>query len=204
LRQLIHVGDELRDRRLELGLSQRVVAQAAGIDRSRLTRIEAANVETLRVVELARIASVLGLDSVVRLYPGGTPLRDTGQARRLSVLLGWVHAPLTARVEVSLPSSPDRPEQRAWDAAIFGHGERTTVELEVHIRDAQAMRRRHDLKRRDDPAEHFLLVIADTRHNRRVLAEFAPLFADLPRLRPNVVRAALEGGALPPTGYVLI
>ena len=87
---------------------------------------------------------------------------------------------------------------------LYGSNERTAIELEMRLGDVQALRRRHDLKRRDDPTEHFLLVVAATRHNRRVLAEFASLFDDLPRLRPSAVRQALESGRHPPTGLVLL
>ena len=83
-------------------------------------------------------------------------------------------------------------------------GGRTAIELEMRLRDLQAMRRRHELKRRDDPTEQFLLLVADTGHNRRVLAEYADLFGDLPRLRPSVVRKALERGRHPPTGMLLV
>jgi hypothetical protein len=34
-----------------------------------------------------------------------------------------------------------------------------------HLRDVQAVRRRHELKRRDDPTDSFVLLLADTRHN---------------------------------------
>lgn len=87
---------------------------------------------------------------------------------------------------------------------LFGLGMRTAIELEMRLRDVQALRRRIDLKRRDDPTERFILVIADTRANRRVLAEFGSLFEDLPRLRPSDVRAALSRGEHPPTGLLLI
>ena len=93
-------------------------------------------------------------------------------------------APLSFRIEVPLPSGSERWERRAWDAMLYGLGERTAIELEMRLRDVQAVRRRHELKRRDDPTEHFLLLVADTRHNRRVVAEFAELFA-APRLRPS-------------------
>jgi hypothetical protein len=112
--------------------------------------------------------------------------------------------PLTWRVEVPLPPAPERWERRAWDAVIFGSSERTAIELEMRLRDVQAMRRRHELKRRDDPTEHFLLLVADTRHNRRVLAEFEDLFADLARLRPSIVRTALNAGRHPSTGLLLV
>jgi hypothetical protein len=81
---------------------------------------------------------------------------------------------------------------------------RTAIELEMRLRDIQAVRRRIDLKRRDDPTEHFLLLVADTRTNRRILSEFDRLFADLPRLRPTAVKAALQAGRHPGTGIVLV
>jgi hypothetical protein len=74
----------------------------------------------------------------------------------------------------------------------------------MRLRDVQAMRRRIDLKRRDDPTDEFLLLIADTRSNREVLREFAALFADLPRLRPSFARDALAAGRHPPTGLLLV
>jgi hypothetical protein len=74
----------------------------------------------------------------------------------------------------------------------------------MRLRDVQALLRRIALKRRDDPTQGFLLLIADTRGNRRILAEFAALFVDLPRLRPTIVRAALAAGHHPGTGIVLV
>jgi hypothetical protein len=112
--------------------------------------------------------------------------------------------PLRFRVEVPLPATADRSEHRAWDATLFDGAGRTAIELEMRLRHVQATRRRHELKRRDDPTDNFLLLIADTRHNRRVLVDFAELFADLPRLRPSVVRAALEAGEHPPWGVLLV
>ena len=74
----------------------------------------------------------------------------------------------------------------------------------MRLGDVQALLRRVDLKRRDDPTERFLLLVADTRHNRRVVAEFAALFADLPRLRPSNVRSALLAGEHPATGLLFV
>jgi hypothetical protein len=99
---------------------------------------------------------------------------------------------------------PDRPERRAWDAVIFNGRQRCAIELEMRIRDVQAVRRRIELKRRDDPSEGFLLLVADTAFNRRVLAEFEAFFADLPRLRPSRVVADLRSGQLPPSGLLLL
>lgn len=204
VRQLQDVGAELRERRFSLGESQAFVSQAARVSRPRYSRIEAGIAPTLSLIELNRIAAVLGLETSVRIFPGGAPVRDAGHAGKLERLLGAVRRPLAYRLEVPLPASLDRWERRAWDAMLFGVGERTAIELEMRLRDVQAMRRRHELKRRDDPTEHFLLLIADTRHNRRVIEEFGDLFSDLPRLRPGVVRAALEAGHHPPSGLLFI
>jgi len=202
-RHMLEIGEAFLEQRLALGLSQDHVATAVGIARRRYGRIESGQLPaTFR--ELDMIASVLGLELSLRAYPGGPAVRDEGHSTRLGGFLGHVGAPLRYGVEVGLPARDGSYEPRAWDAMLFGGGERTAIELEMRVRDAQAMRRRHDLKRRDDPTEHFLLLVADTRHNRRVIAEFAPLFQDLPRLRPTDVYRALGAGRHPPSGLLFV
>jgi transcriptional regulator with XRE-family HTH domain len=202
LRDLRTLGSEFRERRLELGLSQEAIAAACRLSRPRYTRIEAGKVMTLSLPEIHRIGGVLGLDPVVRLYPSGVPVRDRGHATRLQMLLANAAAPLTKRTEVPLRNERGGIGMRAWDAMLFGHDERTALELEMRLRDIQAAERRAALKRRDDPTEHFLLVVADTKANRRVLRELLA-FADLPRLRKRDVVAALRKGQHPATGLVL-
>jgi transcriptional regulator with XRE-family HTH domain len=203
-RQLRDLADEFRERRLSQALSQAVVADASGMSRNHYVAIEGGRVPGVALGDLNRVVEALGLDLAVRAYPGGRPLRDAGQARRLDAFLQHIRPPLRHRIEVPLPEDRGRWERRAWDAMLFGRDQRTAIELEMRLRDVQAMRRRHELKRRDDPAEQFLLLIADTRHNRRVLREFEELFRDLPRLRPGAVRSALEAGRHPPTGLLLV
>lgn len=201
-RHLAEIADELRERRLALGLSQELVASASRLSRSRYSRIEGAHIDTLTIVELAQIASVLGLDSAVRLFPGGAPIRDAGHVSRLRILLGSVRPPLSYRLEV--PLSTERWDARAWDAVISGDGQRTAVELEMRLRDIQAMQRRISLKRRDDPVEHFLLVVADTKANRRLLDEIGAQSLGLHRIRRAGVLAELAAGRHPGTGLILV
>lgn len=201
---MLQLGDEFRDQRLTLGRSQQAVADAGRISRARLSRIENGKVPRLSILEASQIAAVLGLDLSVRAYPGGSPVRDFAHAERLRRMLDHAHAPLSCRTEVPLVAVAGRPEQRAWDGMILGAGRRTGVELEMRLRDAQAAERRINLKRRDDPVDGFLLLIADTRTNRRVLRELPDLFGDLARLRPRTVIAALEAGGHPPTGLLLV
>jgi transcriptional regulator with XRE-family HTH domain len=203
-RLLRAVGEEFREKRLVVGISQQIVAHGAAISQSWYSEVEAGTADGLTIVDSARIASVLGLDLSVRVYPGGSPLRDAAHSERLMRFLKHARTPLAYRFEVPLPALPDRPEQRAWDAVISGAGKRTAVELEMRLRDGQALERRMNLKRRDDPTEAFVLLVADTRTNRRVLAEHADLFGDLLRLRPSRVHAALTSGQHPPSGILLV
>lgn len=169
-----------------------------------MSRIEGGKVPRLSIMEASRIATVLGLDLSVRAYPGGSPVRNSAHAERLRRVIDRVHAPLTCRTEVPLPAGPGRPDQRAWDALIVGSGQRTGIELEMRLRDGQAVERRINLKRRDDPVDRFLLLVADTRTNRRVLRERPDLFPELPRLRSAAVIDALRAGEHPPSGLLLV
>lgn len=191
-------------KRLMVGISQEAVGAAAQVSGSRISRIERGKARNLSILDATRVASVLGLDLSVRAYPGGSPLRDVAHSERLMKFLKHVRMPLSYRLEVPLPALPDRPEQRAWDAMINGGGKRTAVEMEMRLRDGQALGRRINLKRRDDQTEGFVLLVADTRTNRRVLAEDPHLVPNLPRLWPSRVHAALGSGQHPPSGILLV
>ncbi|HEV2006238.1 MAG TPA: helix-turn-helix transcriptional regulator [Candidatus Limnocylindrales bacterium] len=202
MRILRSVGDDFREARVAAGLSQQSVADAAQLSRAHYSRIERGQIAKLSLLEAARIANVLGLDLSVRLYPGAEPVRDGAQVGHLAMLLREVGPPLRYRTEVPLPNVAGRFEQRAWDAVIFGGGGRTAVEVEMRVRDAQALERRLSLKRRDDPTEGFLLVLANSAATRFVLADNPELFPELPRLRRATVLAAVRLGHHPPTGLV--
>ena len=198
------LADEFRQGRLAAGWSQERVAALIGVSRSHYVEIEAGRTTALSIVQASRIAAVLGLDLLVRAYPGSGPLRDAAHSARLESVLRRAMPPLRVRREVPLPSTPERSEQRAWDAIVIGRGERTVIELEMRISDAQAVERRLTLKRRDDPPDHFILLVAETKSNRRLLAANATLFADLPRGRPRAVLAALEAGEHPASCLVVL
>jgi transcriptional regulator with XRE-family HTH domain len=203
-RQLVAIGEEFRHARTRLALSQREVAEAVHIDRADYSRIESGKLKYLSMPVACRVGAVLGLDVSLKAFPGGSSIRDSGQAERLRTLLVDVGRPLRYRLEVTLPANPDRPDQRAWDVMLFGLDERTAIEFEARLYDIQAQLRRIALKRRDDPVNRFLLVIANTRTNRRVIAEHADLLAGLPHLRTDTVLKLLRLGRHPPTGFMLL
>ena len=203
-RRLRDLGAEFREKRLELGLSQLAVARAARISRSSYSRIEAGKRASLTLVVATRLGVVLGLDVMVRSYPGGESLRDAASAMTVKFVCDHVALPLRARLEVPLPSHGSHPEQRRWDVLLTGSGQRTGIEFEMRLHDAQAQRGRWNLKIRDDPVDSFVLIVADTGRNRQVLNEYPTLFADLSRIGPAAFLKMLEAGEHPPTGLVLL
>jgi transcriptional regulator with XRE-family HTH domain len=203
-RQLVALGEEFRHARTRLALSQREVAEAVRIDRADYSRIEGGKLKYLSMPVACRLGAALGLDVSLKAFPGGSSIRDSGQAARLRTLLVNVAEPLRYRLEVALPAKDDRPEQRAWDVMLSGLNERTAIEFEARLYDIQAQLRRIALKRRDDPVDRFLLVIANTRTNRRVVAEHADLLTGLPHLRTDTVLKLLCAGQHPPTGFILL
>jgi transcriptional regulator with XRE-family HTH domain len=198
------LASEFRHVRVESAISQRELGRRLGMSADKIWKFEHERLPSLSIADACSIGALLGLDVSVRAYPNGARLRDAGQAPRLLKLLANVGAPLSYRTDVPLPRRDDARELRAWDAVVVGRDERTAIELESRIMDVQATTRRHNLKRRDDPVDNFLLVVADTKHNRRVLSEFAGLLADLPRLRTANVLADLRAGRHPDTGLILL
>ena len=114
-----------------------------------------------------------------------------------------VAPPLRYGLEVLLPPSEAVPEQRAWDAMIFGPDGDTGVELEMRLYDLQAQTRRILLKWRDSGTQRLPLLINDSRANRRILRTYPDYLDELPRLNEAALLGQLERGVLPETGYVL-
>lgn len=203
-RLLLLLGEEVRHARVALGLTQRQLGHSARMSQTRISRIEAGRLASLSFLDAARVTAATGLDLSVKSYPSVRRPRDAGQLKRLEALLANVRPPLTYRLEAPLPSTGPLPEQRAWDAMVEGGGEQTAVELEVRLHDIQAQLRRILLKKRDGQPDRLLIVVADTRANRRVLAEHGGLLAELPRQSVSTVLDALRQGRHPPSGIVLV
>jgi len=197
---LHNIASDVRLARVGSGLSLRDVAAAATVDHARLWRFERRLVD-LSFGDLAAVCQVLGLDLVVRAYPAGDPLRDAAHARLLQRLRDRLHQSLGWSTEVPLPG--DR-ELRAWDAVIRGRGWRLPVEAETVVTDAQALERKLTLKVRDGDAARVLLVVADTRRNRRALASAPAAFASLPLRSGQVLRRLRDGEDPGASGLVIL
>jgi transcriptional regulator with XRE-family HTH domain len=165
---------ELKGARLNAALSQMDVSNAAGMSRPQYGRIERGLSPQVSIATLCRIAAVLGLDASLRFYPAGDPIRDAPQLALLERLHARCHPTLTWRTEVPFPRSGD---PRAWDAVIRGFSSPTghqhvrgAIEAETRPVDVQALDRKLALKERDGGADWLILLLADTRHNRALLA----------------------------------
>ena len=189
---LAELGRELRGQRLDHGLSEAAVARAARTSRSQVSRLERAKAPNASLHEFYVLCSVLGLDLSVKVYPAGSPIRDVAHRALIDRFLHRLHPSVLCRFEVPLPAPGDR---RTWDCGLLLRTQRDAVEAETHPRDVQALQRRVQLKRKDDPtAEHVLLVLSDTRYNRNLMREHGEaLRADLPG-DPREILAALKAG----------
>jgi transcriptional regulator with XRE-family HTH domain len=201
-RALTIVGDELREARLGAGLTQRQVAAAVGISHAELSRIERGEASWVSYETLVMLGAVLGLDLPLRTFPAGEPIRDIAQLTLLAKLRGLLPDGLRWRTEVPLAIPGDR---RAWDAVIEGRGWRVPVEAESRLRDVQACSRRVALKGRDDQSAVVILLVADTRHNRRVLRLAGPdLAAEFPVTGAKVLAGLTKGAPPSESGIVLL
>jgi transcriptional regulator with XRE-family HTH domain len=100
---LIRIGDDIRQLRLDAGVSLRQLAEATGIDASHLARIEKgtahASVETLTAVAIA-----LGGNLSLRFYADAGPrIHDRFQAPMIEGLLRSVHLDWSPGLEVVVP-----------------------------------------------------------------------------------------------------
>ncbi len=199
-RNLVLIGEELREARWQAALTQSAVGAAVGISHSHISRIERGLAPRVSYALLVRIGAVLGLDLPLRAFPAGEPIRDAGQLALLGRLRSHLPAGTSWRTEAPLGIPRD---QRAWDAVI-GIGVPVPVEAETRLRDIQALTRRLTLKMRDSDQQVVILLVAGTRHNRHVLRLAAAELAGTFPVRGRDALAALQRGNRPIGNAIII
>jgi hypothetical protein len=147
----------------------------------------------LTIASAARIAAVLGLQLSLGLHPDGDPVRDKAHLALLERMRRRFHASVRWRTEVAIPIAGDR---RSADAVIDCATFEILVEAETHLDDVQALERSIRAKQRDLGADRVILLAADTRHNRRVIALHPELQARFP-ITTRAALAALSRGSSP-------
>jgi len=194
------VGHEVRAARRGAGLSLRAAGASVGISASALSRLERGLDAAVSLERLCRACAAVGLEFSGRAFLDGDPIRDAGHVRLLDRLRQRLPPGSPWRVEVPLPIPGDR---RAVDAETRLQGRRVGFEVELQLDDVQALERRFALKRRDAGLDVLVLVVADTRHNRHVLAMHRAALRSAFPLGPREVLTALARG-LAPTGDGLV
>jgi hypothetical protein len=92
---------------------------------------------------------------------------------------------------------------RAWDVQLDGPGS-IGIDAETRLTDIQALQRRVEAKWRDSGVDRVVLLVASTRHNRRVLREHREaLRSTFPADTPEIV-AALRQGRLPGSNGIVV
>ena len=176
------------------------MAAAARLSAAELSRVERGLAPWLDVVTCARICAVVGLDLSLRAFPGGDPLRDAGHVRLFSLIRDRMGPGLAVRTEVPIGDGRD---QRAWDATIDDRRAVAAIELESRLTDAQALARRIGLKCRDGGIDRVILVLNDTKANRRAVAAAREMLRTLFPLDAAEVLHELAGGRVPRAGGIV-
>lgn len=196
--------------RLAAGLSTRQLAGTVGISHTQIRRIEAGVAPHIDVDLLSRIASALGGELSIGVHPIGPPVRDKAHVALLERFAARLGPNVTWRTEVPIPlpgdlrsadgvatvppSSPPTADLKPIDAV---------VEAETRLHDVQATERRLRAKQRDLGTGRAILLIADTRHNRRVISGVPELGRQFP-VGTRSCLAALKAGRDPGADCLVI
>jgi transcriptional regulator with XRE-family HTH domain len=195
---------QLRDARIVAGLSQEECARQLGLSQSYISKLEVNGFDDLSLIRASELAALFGLEPSLTLHVAGAPLRDKGHEALLGRFMArlapeWI---VTREAPFPTPSDP-----RWWDALLRLANERYVlgVEAETRLRDMQAQVRRIHGRQRDGGADHVLVILSDSAHNRALAGDFrtalGPEFATQPR---EILRAMAAGTPLPGSGVILL
>jgi transcriptional regulator with XRE-family HTH domain len=197
----VELGREVRTARVSAAISQRAAGARVGMSHAQFGRIERGELDELSIDRAGRACAAVGLRLHIRAVPGSDPALDSGQLALLGRFERLLHPAIPMSREVPLPIPGDR---RAWDGFLRVDGVAIGVEAEARIRDAQAVERRCALKQRDGGVDIVILLVADTRANRRMLTlHRAALRSSFP-LDTRQVLEALRAGRAPPAGGIVV
>src|SRR5262245_41751144 len=113
---LARLVGELVEARKSAGLSQQELGRLIGWSQPEVSRWERlVSPQRSSVVDVARIASVLGLKLNATLFPLGEPLRDAGHQALVGRFVAVLSDAWRIAREVPLPNPGD---QRAWDLVL--------------------------------------------------------------------------------------
>ena len=176
------------------------MAAAARISHTQVIRIEQGIAPHVDVEVLARLASVLGHELSLRIHPIAAAIRDKAHLALLARFASRLGPGVTWRTEVPIPIAGDL---RSADGVAGGAEFDAVVEAETRLHDVQAAERRLSAKQRDLGATRAILLVADTRHNRAVIAAVPELQRQFP-VKTRTCLAALRRGRDPGADCLVI
>ena len=194
-------GQEIRTARQDRNLSLDKVGTTIGLSASAASRIERGRTPEVSILRMTQLAEVVGLELSVRLFAGGSPIRDDAHAALLGRCRDKMHPSLRWSIEVPLPNPGD---DRAWDAMVSGPDWRYGVEAETAPRDVQALSRRLALKLRDGGVDAVLLVLPRTRRVREFLAASRGMLDEAFPVPGPTALARLKDGLDPEGGSIIL
>lgn len=197
---------ELRLARTTGGLSQRRLAELAGVSQSFVSRVEHGRQRPNWPTACA-LAAAAGHDLSLRLFPtDGVPLRDRGQLGAVEAIVAQAHGSWRVRLEHPVAAG----DRRAADLVLEGRDEILHIEVEGGLVDLQAQLRAAQLKRAALEQQFgrqvtLVLAVPGTRRSRSVLASIRPAIAPaLPRSSAAVWRSIRTGMPLDGDGLLLL
>jgi transcriptional regulator with XRE-family HTH domain len=193
---------ELRVARTTRGVSLRTLSAELGLSKSQLDRIERATTRDVGVIRLAEIASLLGYELALTLHPVGDAIRDKGHEALLRRFRARLPAASRIAREVPFPNAGD---PRHWDLIVRLGAQRVGVEAETRIRDMQELVRRMRGRERNGGVDEVVLVLSDSGHNRRLVAELRAALGPTYVTPPRALLGRLQRGEpLPGCGVILV
>lgn len=182
------------------GLRQTDVARATALTQSTISRAERGRQRTFTLEGLATHCAALGLRLSLKVYPEGLPVRDAGQLALLARFRELIPGSYDWHLEVAIGDAGDG---RAWDA-VLGGPVAIGVDAETRLTDVQALLRRLETKARDSDVDHVVLLVLDSRWNRRVLREYEALLAINLPLSSRAMMSALADGRDPGASGIVL
>lgn len=179
---------------MTLAMSGQQVARRAGVSWSTQARVELGD-PGVSIGTACAVAEAVGLDIVIRAYPGRQPsLRDTGQLKIAELLRSEAHELWHPAIEFLIGQHGE-----AIDMVLFGPQEILCLEVERMATDWQAQYRRADRKREALAALHhrptrLVMVIEDTARNRAALEPHLELVRSVLLAGSREVLRALRSG----------
>ncbi len=202
-RDLQQLGDDLRNARLDAGLTLREVGRQVGVSPATVLALERAHPPGPRPELLSRHAAAVGLRARIKVYPDGDPIRDAPSIRLISAFRARLRANHRFRPEVPVSDVPG--DMRAWDGVLELTGCDCATEFVTRFHDCQAQLRAFELKLRDGSVDRLIVVVMATHANRRALDSARDVVAAAFPVQTRQVMAALAAGRDPGAdGIVLL